>query len=70
MVYAKTDPDAGIRGISAFVMKRGTPGFYVSRKEKMMGARAFQSCEVVFEDCAIPKENLLAKKRAKDSPLS
>ncbi|MDY7034435.1 MAG: hypothetical protein SVY10_21355 [Thermodesulfobacteriota bacterium] len=36
MVYAKTDPDAGIRGISAFVMKRGTPGFYVSRKEKMM----------------------------------
>jgi len=61
MVYAKTDPSLGIKGISAFVMEKGTQGFYVSRKEKMMGGRAFQSCEVVLENCPIPKENLLGQ---------
>ncbi|MFH1625787.1 MAG: acyl-CoA dehydrogenase family protein [Pseudomonadota bacterium] len=65
MVYAKTDPGAGIKGISAFIMEKGTPGFCVSRKEKMMGARAFQSCEVVFDNCAIPKENLLGREEGK-----
>ncbi len=65
MVYAKTDPKAGIRGISAFVVEKGTPGFYISRKEKMMGGRAFQSCDVVFEDCPIPEENLLGREEGK-----
>ena len=65
MVYAKTDPKAGIRGISAFIMEREAPGFYISRKEKMMGARAFQSCEVVFDNCSIPKENLLGREEGK-----
>lgn len=69
MVYAKTDPDAGIRGISAFIMEKGTPGFYISRKEKMMGARAFQSCEVVFDNCKIPKENLLGREEGKGLTL-
>lgn len=65
MVYAKTDPKAGIRGISAFVVEKGTAGFNVTRKEKMMGGRAFQSCEVVFDNCHVPKENLLGKEEGK-----
>ncbi len=65
MVYAKTDPKAGIRGISAFVVEKGTQGFHISRKEKMMGGRAFQSCDVVFEDCPIPEENLLGREEGK-----
>jgi alkylation response protein AidB-like acyl-CoA dehydrogenase len=65
MVYAKTDPKAGIRGISTFIVEKGTPGFYISRKEKMMGARAFQSCEVVFDNCVISKENLLGTEEGK-----
>lgn len=58
-VFAKTDPDKGGRGISAFIVEKGTPGFDPSRKMKLMAAHCI--CEPRFENCRIPKENLLGK---------
>ena len=60
-VYAKTDPGKGAKGLSSFVVKGGTHGRIIAKKEKMMGIRGVSSCEVVFEDCRIHKENLLGK---------
>jgi len=60
-VYAKTDPGKGASGLSTFVVEKGAPGRIISKKEKMMGIKGIASCEVVFEDCRIPRENLLGK---------
>ena len=60
-VFAKTDPSKGIKGISAFIMEKDTPGFTVGKKEKKMGIRGSQTCELIFENCPIPAENLLGK---------
>ncbi|MDY6856269.1 MAG: acyl-CoA dehydrogenase family protein [Thermodesulfobacteriota bacterium] len=60
-VYAKTDMSKGTKGISTFVVEKGTPGRIISKKEEMMGIRGIASCEVIFEDCQIPRENLLGK---------
>jgi alkylation response protein AidB-like acyl-CoA dehydrogenase len=60
-VYAKTDTGKGAKGISTFVVEKGIPGRIVSKKEKMMGIKGIASCEVVFEDCRIPRENLLGR---------
>ena len=60
-VYAKTDPKAGIRGISAFILEKDSPGFHISRQEKMMGNRSSVSCEVVLDDCIIPQDKLLGR---------
>ncbi|RJP57602.1 MAG: acyl-CoA dehydrogenase [Deltaproteobacteria bacterium] len=60
-VYAKTDTGKGAKGISTFVVEKGAPGRIISKKEKMMGIRGIASCEMVFEDCRIPVENLLGK---------
>ena len=61
-VFAITDPSApGTRGISAFVVEDGTPGFHLGKIENKMGIRGSQTGELVFEDCAIPAENLLGK---------
>jgi len=59
VVYAKTDPAAGPRGISAFVVERGTRGFGTAHKLDKLGMRGSGTCELVFEDCPVPTENLL-----------
>ncbi|HEX9058068.1 MAG TPA: acyl-CoA dehydrogenase [Ktedonobacterales bacterium] len=58
-VFAVTEPDKGVRGISAFIVEDGTPGFHLGNIEHKMGIRGSQTGELVFEDCAIPVDNLL-----------
>ncbi|KPK29611.1 MAG: acyl-CoA dehydrogenase [Nitrospira bacterium SG8_3] len=59
VVTAYTDRDQKHRGISAFVVEKGTPGFYVGKEEEKMGLKASDTVELVFEDCRVPVENLL-----------
>jgi alkylation response protein AidB-like acyl-CoA dehydrogenase len=59
VVTAKTDPDAGTRGISAFIVEKGTSGFEAGRDEKKMGLKGSVTSELFFENCRIPAENLL-----------
>ncbi|KPJ60327.1 MAG: acyl-CoA dehydrogenase [Latescibacteria bacterium DG_63] len=58
---ALTEKGKGTRGISAFIIEKGTPGFSVGTKEKKLGLRGSDTCEIVFEDCRIPHENLLGR---------
>jgi alkylation response protein AidB-like acyl-CoA dehydrogenase len=58
---AKTDPEKGTRGISSFIVEKGTPGFKPGRDEKKMGLRGSVTSELFFEDCRIPAENLLGE---------
>ena len=60
-VMAKTNPAKGARGISAFIVEKGTPGFTFGKHEDKMGIRASSTTELVFQDCRIPKENLLGR---------
>lgn len=60
-VGAVTDPSKGSRGISAFIVEKDTPGFSFGKKEKKMGIRGSATHELVFEDCKIPKENLIGE---------
>lgn len=62
IVFAMTDPEAGKRGISAFLVPTDTPGFIVGKPEKKMGIRASDTCPITFENCAIPEENLLGNR--------
>ena len=59
LVYAKTAPDAGPRGITTFIVERGMPGFSASPKLDKLGMRGSSTSELVFDDCAVPAENLL-----------
>ena len=59
VVYAKTDPAAGGRGISAFLVERGFKGFSTAQKLDKLGMRGSNTCELVFEDCEVPEENVL-----------
>jgi isovaleryl-CoA dehydrogenase len=59
LVYAKTDPSKGAKGISAFVVEKGTPGFQVAQKLDKMGFRGSTTAELVFDDCRVPAENLV-----------
>jgi alkylation response protein AidB-like acyl-CoA dehydrogenase len=59
IVFAVTDPDAGKRGISAFLVPTDTPGYRVARVEQKLGQRASDTAAIDFEDCAIPADNLL-----------
>ena len=59
VVYAKTDPAAASRGISAFIVERDYPGFSRAPKLDKLGMRGSNTCELVFQDCAIPVENVL-----------
>jgi isovaleryl-CoA dehydrogenase len=59
VVYAKTDPAAGARGITAFIVERGFPGFRQAQKLDKLGMRGSDTCELVFEDCEVPEENVL-----------
>jgi isovaleryl-CoA dehydrogenase len=61
IVYAKTDPRAGTKGVSAFLVERGTPGFSTPQKLDKLGMRGSDTSEVLFEDCRIPATNLMAE---------
>ena len=61
VVYAKTDPDAGSRGITAFLIERQSPGFTASPKLDKLGMRGSNTSELVFEDCEVPEENVLGE---------
>ncbi len=59
VVYAKTDPDAGARGITAFVVERGMAGFKTAQKLDKLGMRGSNTCELIFEDCVLPSGHIL-----------
>lgn len=61
VIMAMTDKSKGTRGISAFIVESDFPGFSIGKKELKMGIRGSSTCELVFEDCIVPKENLLGK---------
>lgn len=61
VIFAMTDKSKGTKGISAFIVDRDTPGFSVGAHEKKMGIRGSSTCELIFEDCKVPKENLLGE---------
>ena len=61
VVYAKTDLKAGPRGISAFIVEKGMPGFSTAQKLDKLGMRGSNTCELIFEDCEVPAENLLGE---------
>ncbi len=61
VVYGKTDADAGPRGITAFLIERGMAGFSTAQKLDKLGMRGSDTCELVFEDCEVPFENVLGE---------
>ena len=61
VVYAKTDPNAGPRGITAFIIEKGMKGFSTAQKLDKLGMRGSDTCELVFEDCEVPEENVLGE---------
>jgi alkylation response protein AidB-like acyl-CoA dehydrogenase len=61
-VMAKTDKDKGAKGISAFIVEKDTPGFKIGQLENKLGLRGSHTAELIFENCRIPKENLLGEK--------
>jgi isovaleryl-CoA dehydrogenase len=61
VVYAKSDPEAGQRGITAFLIEKGMPGFSTAQKLDKLGMRGSNTCELVFQDCPVPKENVLGQ---------
>ncbi len=61
VVYAKTDPDAGPRGISAFIVEKSFKGFSTTQKLDKLGMRGSNTCELVFDDCEVPEENLIGE---------
>lgn len=61
VVMAMTDKEKGNHGISAFIVEKGFPGFSIGKHEEKMGIRASSTCELVFENCIVPKENLLGE---------
>lgn len=61
IVFANTNPEAGYKGITAFVVERDFPGFRVGKKEDKLGIRASSTCELILEDCMVPRENVLGE---------
>lgn len=61
VIYAKTDPDAGSKGLTAFLVEKGFEGFSVSKKIDKMGMRGSDTGELVFEDCHVPEENIMGE---------
>src|SRR3989441_1014194 len=59
IVFANANPDAGYRGITAFLVERGAAGFTVGKKEDKLGIRASSTCELLFEECRVPRANVL-----------
>lgn len=61
IVFANLNPELGYKGITAFVIERGFPGFSVGKKEDKLGIRASSTCELILQDCRVPKENVLGE---------
>src|SRR5256885_1859761 len=61
VLFATVDPSAGYKGITAFLVEKDFPGFTVGKKEDKLGIRASSTCELVLEDCRVPKENVLGE---------
>ncbi len=61
IVYARTDKDAGAHGITAFIVEKGWPGFHTAQKLDKLGMRGSNTCELIFENCAVPEENILGQ---------
>ncbi len=61
LVFANVNPDAGYRGITAFIVERGMQGFTIGKKEDKLGIRASSTCELIFDDCRVPKANVLGE---------
>src|SRR4029079_10015083 len=61
IVFANVNPEAGYRGITAFLVERGCPGFTVGKKEDKLGIRASSTCELLLEDCRVPRGNVLGE---------
>lgn len=61
IIFAMTDKSKGTKGISAFIVERGFPGFSVGKHERKMGIRGSSTCELIMENCIVPKENLLGQ---------
>lgn len=61
VVYAKTDPDLGAKGITAFIIEKTFKGFSTAQKLDKLGMRGSNTCELVFQDCEVPEENILGK---------
>ena len=61
IVFAMTDKSKGTKGISAFIVEKGFPGFSIGKKEEKLGIRASSTTELIFENCIVPKENLIGK---------
>ena len=61
LVFANLNPEAGYKGITAFIVERDFEGFSVSKKENKMGIRASSTCEILLEDCIVPKDNVLGE---------
>jgi alkylation response protein AidB-like acyl-CoA dehydrogenase len=61
VVFANVDPEKGYKGITAFLVERGFPGFSVGKKEDKLGIRASSTCELLLDDCEVPEENVLGE---------
>jgi len=61
VLFATLDPSAGYKGITAFLVEKNVPGFSVGKKEDKLGIRASSTCELILEDCHVPKENVLGE---------
>src|SRR5690348_3090105 len=61
VLFATVDPAAGYKGITAFLIEKGFPGFTVGKKEDKLGIRASSTCELLLEDCQVPKSNVLGE---------
>jgi alkylation response protein AidB-like acyl-CoA dehydrogenase len=61
IVFANVNPEAGYRGITAFIVERGLDGFTVGKKEDKLGIRASSTCELLFEECRVPRANILGE---------
>ena len=61
ILFATVDPAAGYKGITAFIVEKDFPGFTVGKKEDKLGIRASSTCELILEDCRVPKENVLGE---------
>src|SRR3954449_1749298 len=61
LLFANANPEAGYRGVTAFLTERGFPGFQVGKKEDKLGIRASSTCELILEDCRVPKENVVGE---------
>src|SRR5207302_7492538 len=61
LLFATVNPEAGYKGITAFLIERDTPGFQVGKKEDKLGIRASSTCELILDDCRVPRANVVGE---------